>query len=106
MIKEVSDQNFQAEVLNVKDKAVLVDFWAPWCGPCQMMAPVLEQIDSKFSDKIQVAKLNTDENQNTAMKYQITGIPCMIVFKDGKEATRLVGYRPPEVLEQDLRPYM
>lgn len=103
MVKEISDSTFKAEVLDFKDTAVLVDFWAPWCGPCRMLAPIVEQMSVKFNGKLKVLKLNTDENQNTSMDYQITGIPCLIAFKDGKEINRFIGLRPAEALEADLK---
>ncbi|OGI11043.1 MAG: thioredoxin [Candidatus Margulisbacteria bacterium GWF2_35_9] len=101
MVQEVTDQTFQKEVLG-SDKPVLVDFWAPWCGPCRMVSPVVEEMEGKFSGKLKVVKINTDDNQNTSMKYQITGIPCMIIFKGGKEVNRLVGYRPADAMEKEL----
>ncbi len=98
---DVSSDTFEAGVIN-SDLPVLVDFWAPWCGPCKMMAPVLEKIVDSFKGKLKVAKLNTDENQDLAVKYQITGIPCLIVFKNGTEAQRLVGYRTEAELAKEL----
>jgi len=101
MVQEITDQDFQKEVLE-SEEPVLVDFWAPWCGPCKMVGPVVEQMSEKFSGKLKVVKLNTDDNQNTSMKYQITGIPCMIIFKGGEEVNRLVGFRPADAMEQEL----
>jgi len=94
-IKEVNDSNFQSEVLN-SDKPVAVDFWAPWCGPCRMVAPVLDEISREMGDKIKFVKLNTDENQNTAAKYQIMAIPSLLIFNKGQEADRMIGFKPKE----------
>ena len=101
MIVEVTDANFEEEVLN-SDKLVVVDFWAPWCGPCKMMTPVIEAIAEKMGDKIKVAKLNTDNSPDSAVKHRIMGIPSLIMFKDGAEAERLVGFQKQEALEQAI----
>ncbi len=101
-ITDVTDSNFQAEVLE-SDKPVLVDFWAPWCGPCRAVAPVLEEIAGERED-IRIVKLNTDENQVTAGKYQVLSIPTMIVFKNGAEAARVIGAKPKRKLEAELQP--
>ncbi len=102
MVSQVTDSNFKAEVLDEKDKLVVVDFFAEWCGPCKMMAPVLDQVSLQLGSKAKFVKLNTDNNQDTSMQYQITGIPCLIVFKNGKEVERLVGYRPAPQLLKDI----
>lgn len=90
---KVTDENFSTEVLN-NDKKVLVDFWAEWCGPCRMVAPVVEGIAEEYSDQIKVAKLNVDENQGTASRYGIMSIPTMLVIEEGKVKDKLVGYMP------------
>ena len=101
----VDEATFESEVLNA-DKPVLVDFWAPWCGPCRLVSPVVESIGDKHAERISVAKVNTDENQQLAMRYSIFSIPTMILFKDGREAARLVGYMPQAALEERLRDFL
>ncbi|MDE3111799.1 MAG: thioredoxin [Chloroflexota bacterium] len=101
----VNDSTFEQEVLKA-DKAVLVDFWATWCGPCRMIAPVLEEIAAEKSDHLKIAKLDVDANPVTAGRFGVRAIPTMIVFKDGKEAQRLVGYMPKERLLQQLGQYI
>ena len=101
----VDEGSFETEVLNA-EKPVLVDFWAPWCGPCRLVSPVVESLGEKHGDKIAVAKVNTDENQQLAMRYSIFSIPTLIVFENGREAARLVGYMPQEVMEERLAPFL
>jgi len=100
----VTDQTFEQEVLK-SGTPVLVDFWATWCGPCRMVAPVLEEIASE-KDNVRVAKLDVDANPITAGRFGVRAIPTMILFKDGKEAQRLVGYMPKERLLQQIQPHM
>ncbi len=101
----VSDQNFEQEVLK-SDTPVLVDFWAAWCGPCRMVAPVLEEIANEQSDKIRIAKLDVDANPITAGRFGVRAIPTMILFKNGREAQRLVGYMPKERVLQQINPHI
>jgi thioredoxin 1 len=97
----VTDDTFQKEVLE-SDLPVLVDFWAPWCGPCRMLGPVIEELAKDYDGRALVAKLNTDENQDTPRRYGIMGIPTVILFKKGEEVDRLVGVRPKPALAAKL----
>jgi len=101
----VSDQNFEAEVIK-SDTPVLVDFWAAWCGPCRMVAPVLEEIANEQGEKVKIAKLDVDANPITAGRFGVRSIPTMILFKNGRETQRLVGYMPKEKLLQQLNPHL
>ena len=96
--------NFEAEVLK-SDKPVLVDFWAPWCGPCRMLAPVLAEVAAENGDKIKVGKVNVDENPELAAQYGISGIPAILLFKDGKVVATSVGFKPKPELEAFIAPY-
>jgi thioredoxin 1 len=103
--KAVTDATFSTDVLG-SSKPVLVDFWAEWCGPCKMVAPVLEQIASEHAEKIDVVKLNIDENPQTARDYQIMSIPTMAVFVNGKVAKSIVGAKPKAALVKELESYL
>jgi thioredoxin 1 len=102
-INDVTDGNFQAEVLE-NEKAVLVDFWAPWCGPCRVIAPSLEEIAAERSDDLRIVKLNVDDNQATAARYDVMSIPTLILFKNGEPAHKIVGALPKSRLVQELEP--
>jgi thioredoxin 1 len=99
--KTVTDSTFDAEVLG-SDKPVLVDFWAEWCGPCKMVAPVLEEIAAEHPDKITIAKVNIDENPEIARRYQIMSIPTMSVFAGGEVVKSIIGAKPKAALLRDL----
>jgi thioredoxin 1 len=102
-ITEVTDTNFQAEVIE-SDTPVLVDFWAPWCGPCRMVAPVLEEIAGERGDQLKIVKLNVDDNQQTAAAFEVLSIPTMILFKHGQVAAKVIGAMPKKRLEAELEP--
>jgi thioredoxin 1 len=95
----VSDAEFQEKVLN-SSTLVIVDFWAPWCGPCRMVAPILEELAKEYEGKIVVAKVNTDENPQWAMKYGVQGIPTMLFVKGGQLVDRMVGAAPKPFIQQ------
>jgi thioredoxin 1 len=104
-LTEVTDNNFQAEVLE-NDKPVLVDFWAPWCGPCRVIAPSLEEIASEQGDELEIVKLNVDENQETAARYQVLSIPTLILFKGGEPVHQIIGAMPKSRLVQEIQPVL
>ena len=103
--KKTTDADFTADVLQ-SDKPVLVDFWAEWCGPCKMVAPVLEEIAGENADKLNVVKLNIDENPGAARDYSIMSIPTMAVFQGGKIVKQIVGAKPKAAILKDLEAYL
>ena len=98
MVKIITDETFEAEILN-SATPVLVDFFATWCGPCKMMAPVLEKLSEKYAGKVDFAKIDVDENPESAAKYQVRSIPYMVLFKDGEVVDSVLGAVPPTQLE-------
>lgn len=100
-IREINDNNFDSDVLGA-DGHILVDFWAPWCGPCKMQTPILEKIADAEDINVIIAKINTDESPNTAQKMGISSIPTLILFKAGEEIERFVGVQPESVLKEKL----
>jgi len=92
-VHQVSDTSFDGDILK-SEKPVLVDFWAPWCGPCRSVAPIVDDLATQYKDRIKVAKINVDESSQVAMKYQVTSIPTFILFKNGEVADRVLGALP------------
>ena len=103
--REVTDATFQQEVLE-SEKPIMVDFWAEWCGPCRAVSPILDAIAHEHAEKLDIVKLNVDDNPETAMKYGITSIPAMYVFRNGEIAKRVIGAKPKPALEADLAAYI
>ncbi len=99
--QNVSDKEWDVEVLS-SDTPVLVDFWAPWCGPCKMVAPVVDELAEEYDGKVKFVKLNTDDNIETASKYGIRSIPTLMVFKGGEAVEQVVGFRPKSELKRSL----
>jgi thioredoxin 1 len=104
-LKQVTDETFDGEVLK-SDKPVLVDFWAEWCGPCRMVAPILEQIADEYGEKLEIVKLNTDQNPDTAARYGVLNIPMLNVYVNGEVVKTIVGAKPKRVLLKDLEDFI
>jgi thioredoxin 1 len=102
---DVTDATFADEVLNSED-TIMVDFWAEWCGPCRAVSPILDQIATEHADKIKIVKLNVDDNPQIAMKYQITSIPAMKVFRGGEVVKTIIGAKPKPAIEHDLAEFL
>ena len=105
MALETSDSTFEQEVLN-SEKPVVVDFWAPWCGPCRKLGPILDEVSSELGEKVKVVKVNTDENLKTAKDYAISGLPSLLVFKGGKAVERLVGLMPKSTIISNVEKHL
>ncbi|AAO37013.1 thioredoxin [Clostridium tetani] len=105
MIKEINDSVFNSEVLN-SDKVTVVDFWAPWCGPCRMLGPVIEELSQEMSEQVKFVKVNVDENPMSATEYKVASIPTVAVFKDGKIQETLVGFRPKQAMQSSIEKHI
>lgn len=105
MAIQFTDHNFQNEVLKSKD-AVLVDFFASWCGPCRMMSPIIDELSKEYNGKVRIGKLNVDEQRNTAAKYGVMSIPTMLIFKNGEVVDKIVGALPKQELQNHLNKWI
>lgn len=105
MIKEISDKSFENEVYS-SDMAVVVDFWAPWCGPCKMLGPVMEELDKQYAGKIKFVKVDVDKNPQVSSKYSISSIPTIMIFNKAVVEDKLVGFSPKKTLEAKLKKYI
>lgn len=102
-IVDATDQSFKSEVAS---GTVLVDFWAPWCGPCKMIAPVLEEVDKELGDKLKIVKVNVDENPDTASAHGVMSIPTLMIMKDNQVVDKFVGFQPKEALISRITPHL
>lgn len=100
-VREITDTSFDADVLKA-DSPTLIDFWAPWCGPCRMVAPIVEELSEEYSGKVNFVKMNTDENPQVPSKYGIRSIPSLLIFKGGELKGTIVGYRPKGEIKKRL----
>ncbi len=102
---DINDNNFETEVIN-SESVTIVDFWAPWCGPCRKLGPVLDEVAGEFQNSLKVVKMNTDENLKTAKEYSISGLPTLLIFKGGKPVERLVGLMPKSTIVSNIEKHM
>lgn len=101
MVQELTEESFQKEVLE-SETPVIVDFWASWCGPCKMLAPVFEDVSKDYENRLKFTKISTEEHPNIAMKHMVQGIPCLILFNKGLEAGRIIGFMMKDQLKQKI----
>lgn len=104
-VREINDNNFDIEVINSPDLTV-VDFWAPWCGPCRKMSAVIDEVANEFEGRVNICKINTDENLKSAKEYSISGLPSILIFKNGKAIERLVGLMPKNTLANNIKKHL
>lgn len=105
-IVDVTDESFAEEVEKEEEKTVLVDFWAPWCPPCRMIAPVLEEIDAEMSDKVKITKVNVDENPDLSKRFGVMSIPTLLLFKNGEVVNKMSGFMPKAQLVEWMNPHL
>lgn len=105
MVREIGGSNFIQEVIN-SEQAAVVDFWAPWCGPCRMLGPVMDELAEDMTGKAKFFKINVDENTAIAQKYRISSIPCVMVFKDGELVDTMVGFRPKQDIQSIIAKHL
>lgn len=104
-VLEVTDDNFENEVCK-EDKLTLVDFWATWCGPCRKLSPVIDELAQEFDGKVKFVKIKADENMQTAQKYSISGVPCLLIFKNGEPVERIVNLVPKSIITSNLNRHL
>ncbi len=104
-IIEITDENFEKEVLQ-EEKITLVDFWATWCGPCRKLAPIIEELATEYDNKVKFVKIKADENFQTAQKYSISGVPCLLIFKNGEPVERIVNLVPKSIIINNLNKHI
>ncbi len=104
MVHHIENERVLTEVIK-SDKLVIVDFFAEWCGPCQMLAPILQEVDKEYSETVEIFKVNVDESADCAMRYGVTAMPTMVFFKDGEEVERVIGFIPKDELEKIIRDF-
>ncbi len=104
-VLEITDGTFEAEVLK-EEKLTLVDFWATWCGPCRKLSPVIDELANEFEDKVKFVKIKADENLDTAQKYSISGVPCLLIFKNGEPVERIVNIVPKSIIINNLNKHL
>lgn len=105
MVKEINDSVFNSEVLN-SDKVTVVDFWAPWCGPCKMLGPVIEELSKEMTEGIKFVKVNVDENPISATQYKVASIPTVAIFKNGEIQETLIGFRPKQAMQSSIEKHI
>ncbi len=104
-VLEITDETFETEVLK-EEKLTLVDFWATWCGPCRKLSPVIDELANEFTDKVKFVKIKADENLQTAQKYSISGVPCLLIFKNGEPVERIVNIVPKSIIINNLNKHL